>query len=77
MCEDIHTLASVAELETALRPGDLVFRKNSEKYYHVGVYVGGGQVVEAKGRDDGVVLRKLDASGKGYWNRYGRLSLVG
>ena len=76
MCEDIHTSASVAELEAALRPGDLVFRRNSEKYYHVGVYIGNGQVVEAKGRDDGVVQRRLDASGGGYWNRWGRLRLL-
>lgn len=76
MCEAIHTPASVSALEAALRPGDLVFRKNSEKYYHVGVYIGGGQVVEAKGRDDGVVLRRLDASGGGYWNRWGRLRLL-
>lgn len=76
MCETIHTPANVAELEAALRPGDLVFRKNSKKYYHVGVYIGDGQVVEAKGRDDGVVLRRLDASGGGYWNRWGRLRLL-
>ena len=76
MCETIHPPANVAELEAALRPGDLVFRKNSKKYYHVGVYIGGGQVVEAKGRDDGVVQRRLDASGGGYWNRWGRLRLL-
>ena len=76
MCEAIHTPASVSALEAALRPGDLVFRKSSEKYYHVGVYIGGGQVVEAKGRDDGVVQRRLDAGGGSYWNRWGRLGLL-
>ena len=76
MCGEIHTPASVSALEAALRPGDLVFRKNSKKYYHVGVYIGDGQVVEAKGRDDGVVQRRLDASGGGYWNRWGRLRLL-
>lgn len=76
MCGEIHTPANVSALEAALRPGDLVFRKNSKKYYHVGVYIGGGQVVEAKGRDDGVVQRRLDASGGGYWNRWGRLRLL-
>ena len=76
MCGEIHTPASVSALEAALRPGDLVFRKNSKKYYHVGVYIGNGQVVEAKGRDDGVVQRRLDASGGRYWNRWGRLRLL-
>jgi len=76
MCGEIHTPASVSALEAALRPGDLVFRRNSEKYYHVGVYIGGGQVVEAKGRDDGVVQRRLDAGGGSYWNRWGRLGLL-
>ena len=76
MCEAIHTPDGVSALEAALRPGDLVFRKNSEKYYHVGVYIGGGQVVEAKGRDDGVVQRRLDAGGGSYWNRWGRLGLL-
>lgn len=76
MCGEIHTPANVSALEAALRPGDLVFRKNSKKYYHVGVYIGDGQVVEAKGRDDGVVQRRLDAGGGGYWNRWGRLRLL-
>lgn len=76
MCEAIHTPDGVSALEASLRPGDLVFRKNSQKYYHVGVYIGNGQVVEAKGRDDGVVQRRLDASGGSYWNRWGRLRLL-
>jgi len=59
-----------------LREGDLVFRHNGEKIYHVGVYIGEGEVIEAKGRDDGVVRRKLNASGSGYWNRFGRLPLL-
>ena len=32
-------------------PGELVF---NQKISHVGVYIGNGQVVEAKGRDFGV-----------------------
>ena len=59
-----------------LRPGDLVFRHNGLKAYHVGVYVGDGKVIEAKGRDDGVVMRDINASGTGYWNRYGRLGVI-
>ena len=56
-----------------LQPGDLLFRHNGKKIHHVGVYVGGGEVIEAMGRDDGVVKRDINASGSGYWNRFGRL----
>jgi hypothetical protein len=55
-----------------LRAGDLVFRKYSTKnqMYHVGVYMGDGSVVHAKGRDVGVVRESLSATA---WNRFGRL----
>ena len=59
-----------------LEPGDLVFRHNGQRIHHVGVYVGDGMVIESKGRDDGVVMRLIDASGKSYWNRYGRLAVI-
>ena len=59
-----------------LREGDLVFRHNLLKAYHVGIYIGNGQVIEPKGRDDGVVMRDINASGSSYWNRYGRLGLL-
>ena len=52
--------------------GDLVFRHNGEKIFHVGVYVGDDEVIEAKGRSDGVVKRHIDASGENYWNRCAR-----
>ena len=70
-------LAKSAKLKREdLKQGDLVFRHNLIKAHHVGVYIGGGQVIEAKGRDDGVVQRDINASGSGYWNRYGRLELI-
>ena len=53
-----------------LRDGDLVFHHDGTRIVHVGVYVGNGQVIECKGRDDGVVLTKR--SNKLYWNRFGR-----
>ena len=59
-----------------LRPGSLLFRSRNGDMYHVGVYVGKGRVVEAKGRDDGVVLRGINASGAGYWNKFGRLNAL-
>lgn len=52
-----------------LRNGDLVFHHDGTRIVHVGVYVGDGQVIECKGRDDGVVLTKRN---KLYWNRFGR-----
>ena len=72
----LYSAANKLDRRTELMPGDLVFRHNGERIHHVGVFVGSGMVIEAKGRDDGVVLRLMDASGKSYWNRYGRLSVI-
>lgn len=59
---------------SALKMGDWVFRVNSSgRAYHIGYVVSDDlQVIEAKGRDDGVVKRGIDASGSSYWNAYGR-----
>lgn len=61
--------------KTELIPGDLVFRGKPGDMYHVGVYAGKGRVIEAKGRDDGVILRGIDAGGTGYWDYFGRLEV--
>lgn len=64
-----------------LQPGDFVFRiyQNGTKKgraYHVGVVVDRDMnVIEAKGRDDGVVKRSIDAQ-SGYWNYYGHLECL-
>lgn len=64
-----------------LKKGDWVFRvyqtgKDKGKAYHIGYIVDESlNVIEAKGRDDGVVKRSLNASGSGYWNAYGRPSI--
>lgn len=55
--------------EDELQPGDLVFYNDGEKIVHVGAWVTGGNQIEARGRDVGVVLNKRKA---GYWNRFGR-----
>lgn len=57
-----------------LRRGDWVFRVDSKgKAYHIGYVVDDAlNVIEAKGRDDGVVKRSLSASGASHWNAYGR-----
>lgn len=62
--------------KTQLKPGDLVFRVSKGEAYHVGVYIGDNQVIESKGRDDGVVKRDINASGSNYWNRFGELPLL-
>ena len=54
-----------------MQAGDLVFRYSVAvgKMGHVGVYVGNGMVVEAQGRDAGVVMRHLSYGG---WTHQGR-----
>ena len=60
-----------------LLPGDFVFRVYTDgaskgRAYHVGIVVDAKRnVIEAKGRDDGVVKRDIDAQA-GYWNYFGR-----
>ena len=53
-------------------PGTLVFLQGSEeKIHHVGVYVGEGICIEAKGTKSGVVTSKLD-----HWDHWGECKLV-
>ena len=54
-----------------MQAGDLVFRYSfaKGKMGHVGVYVGNGMVIEAQGRDAGVVMRHLSYGG---WTPQGR-----
>ena len=73
MCRDNRGYFGMAEM----RPGDLLFiegAKNGQKaMVHVGVYVGDGYTIEAKGRDDGVCKRLLS---QGDWTHWGRLPLL-
>lgn len=59
---------------SALKKGDWVFRVDSSgKAYHIGYVIDDSlNVIEAKGRDDGVVKRGINASGASYWNAFGR-----
>ena len=67
--------------KSQLLPGDFVFRLYTSgakkgEVYHVGVVVDEQKnVIEAKGRDDGVVKRHIDAQ-QGYWNYFGRLKAL-
>jgi len=61
--------------KTPMWAGDLVFHysESGKKMTHVGVYVGDGYTIEAKGRDDGVCKRRLT---DGDWTHWGRLALL-
>lgn len=48
-------------------PGMVLFRRKSGKMQHTGLYIGGGQVVEAKGHACGVVLSAMP----GGWTHWG------
>lgn len=51
-----------------IQPGDLFFRQSKGGIYHVGVIIEGGEVVEARGTDYGVIRRALPEAEK-----YGRI----
>ena len=55
-----------------IKRGTAVFLKgNGERIHHVGVYVGNGDVVEAKGTQYGVVMSKLS-----HWDHWGEYKAV-
>lgn len=56
-----------------LEPGDFVFEYANGKSSHIGVYVGDGYVVEARGRDHGVCKTKLNDRN---WKKYGRPDFI-
>ena len=60
-CNEIGNVLNIPEI-----PGVLVFMKG-----HVGVYIGNGEVIEAKGHAYGVVKTKLKDRP---WDTYGKLS---
>lgn len=53
-------------------PGRLVFKGKDSKMSHVGVYIGDGKIIEAKGHKYGVVESKLD----GNWTHWGQCNLI-
>lgn len=52
-------------------PGTAVFKNRGSDYYHVGLYIGSGEVIEAKGTASGVVKSTL-----GGWNAWGEMKGV-
>lgn len=63
-----YSLSQKGPISGPIPVGSLVFKLKGEDYYHVGVYVGNGKVVEAQGTKAGVVKSKLDT-----WSHYGLL----
>jgi len=69
------TVAQEAAFTTALTEpteiGDVFFMGPKGRSWHVGIYVGNGQVVESRGRAYGVVLTTVAAINKrgGWWRR--------
>ena len=54
-------------------PGRLVFKGKNQTMTHVGVYIGNGYVIEAKGHAYGVKKTKLSS---GSWTHWGQCSLI-
>ena len=56
-----------------LRPGTAVFyyNKNTGTRGHIGLYIGGGKVIEAKGTKSGVIISKAER-----WHEWGELEGV-
>ena len=51
------------------QPGVVVFKRNSNGVYHMGIYVGRDRVIEAKGAMHGVVVSQFSADPA--WNAWG------
>lgn len=66
-CESVQPISKFPKNGNNAK-GFLVFKKN-----HVGVYIGDGYVVEAKGHNYGVVKTVFS---KGGWQSFGRLNLI-
>lgn len=74
----LYSMCNSHPSRNELKCGDFVFSSDTEgkasEIHHVGVYVGGGKVVECKGRAYGVVETDIE---NGYpWNMFGRLDKI-
>ena len=65
---DLQAMCKQVRLDR-LKPADLVFNKTSAAT-HVGIYIGSNSVIEAQGRDAGIVKRSMSA---GSWVIGGQL----
>ena len=77
-CDGLWALC-IAVARNELIAGDFLFRNsaiNAEDETHVGLYLGRGMVIHAKGRDVGVVVEGINQGGSGYWHKCGRCKLI-
>ena len=77
-CDGIWALCDVVA-RNELIAGDFLFRNsttNVNDETHVGLYLGRGMVIHAKGRDVGVVVEGINQGGSGYWHKCGRCKLL-
>lgn len=67
------SLFEKGEIRGSIPVGALVFKlRNGDDFYHVGIYVGDGNVVEAQGTQTGVVQTRLTS-----WTHYGLVKGIG
>ena len=57
--------------EVEIRPGTAVFQVKDGRRTHIGLYVGDGKVIEARGTRSGVIVSDLSE-----WDEWGQLSAV-
>ncbi|MDP3446809.1 MAG: peptidoglycan-binding protein [Eubacteriales bacterium] len=77
-CDGLWALCDVVA-RNELIVGDFLFRNsatNVNDETHVGLYLGRGMVIHAKGRDVGVVVEGINQGGSGYWHKCGRCKLL-
>ena len=77
-CDGLWALCDVVA-RNELVAGDFLFRNsttNANDETHVGLYLGRGVVIHAKGRDVGVVVEGINQGGSGYWHKCGRCKLL-
>jgi len=77
-CDGLWAMCDVIA-RNELIAGDFLFRNsttNAEDETHVGLYLGRGMVIHAKGRDVGVVVEGINQGGSGYWHKCGRCKLL-
>ena len=77
-CDGLWALCDVVA-RNELIAGDFLFRNsttNVNDETHVGLHLGRGMVIHAKGRDVGVVVEGINQGGSGYWHKCGRCKLL-
>lgn len=68
-CSEKGTIATMPD-----EPGIAVFRGDSRTKEHIGLYIGGGEVIDARSSKQGVVRGTLASYGR--WTHWGRLADV-